>query len=123
MKRRETGILGERLARNFLEEQGYRITETNYRCAEGELDIIAQHGGDTVFVEVRAKSQHDFGLPEESITAAKMRKLRMVAAHYLQNNGLEYSSWRIDVVALELKGGKIDRIELIQNAVTDEEAG
>ncbi|GAF77346.1 unnamed protein product, partial [marine sediment metagenome] len=44
MKRRDTGILGERLAGEFLRNQGYHIIETNYRCTEGEIDIVARHG-------------------------------------------------------------------------------
>ncbi len=46
MNRRETGALGEELARDFLEKRGYRIIETNYRCPEGEIDIMAIELGD-----------------------------------------------------------------------------
>ncbi|MFC1917736.1 YraN family protein [Chloroflexota bacterium] len=79
MKRRDTGLLGERLAREFLEKQGYRVIESNYRCADGEIDIVARHGDDLVFVEVRSKRGRGFGTPEESITPAKMKKLKSVA--------------------------------------------
>jgi putative endonuclease len=118
MKRRDTGILGEKLARGFLEEQGYRIRQTNYRCPEGEIDLVAEHRDFLVFVEVRTKRGLEFGSPEESITPAKMAKLRTVAAHYLQTHDNLPSSWRIDVVAVELDNkDKISRIELIENAV------
>ena len=50
MSRRDTGILGERLAAEFLQRRGYQIVETNYRCPEGEVDIIARHGDFLVFV-------------------------------------------------------------------------
>ena len=53
MKRRDTGILGEKLAGDFLKKKGYRIIETNYRCPEGEIDIVAEHGDFLVFIEVR----------------------------------------------------------------------
>ena len=61
MKRRDTGIRGEKLARDFLKRQGYRIIETNYRCPEGEIDIIARHKDFLVFVEVRTKTSLKFG--------------------------------------------------------------
>ncbi len=84
MKRRDTGILGEKLARDFLEKRGYRIQETNYRCPEGEIDIVARHQDFLVFVEVRTKRSLDFGSPEESITLAKKERMRATAFYYQQ---------------------------------------
>jgi len=60
MRRRDTGILGEKLARDFLKKRGYRIQETNYRCPEGEIDIVAAHkdflGEDKEALLIYAKS-------------------------------------------------------------------
>lgn len=121
MKRREAGILGEKLARDFLQGRGYDVLETNYRCAEGEIDIVARHEDTLVFIEVRSRQGAEFGSPEESITPAKMAKLRTVSAHYLQNHENLPDSWRIDVVAIELGADhKAKRIELIENAVSEE---
>ena len=118
MNRREVGILGEKLARDFLENRGYDILETNYRCPEGEIDIIARDKDNLVFVEVRAKTSSEFGSPEESITAAKMSRLRAVSSQYLQTHNDTPGSLRIDVIAVDLdKKGKPLRIELIENAV------
>ena len=118
MKRQETGNLGEKLAAGFLQKRGYRILQTNYRCPEGEVDIVARQNDCLVFVEVRTKRSSAFGSPEESITPAKMEKLRRVAAHYRQAHGDIPASWRIDVVAVELdRRNKPRRIELIENAV------
>ena len=118
MKRRETGILGEKIARDFLKKRGYRIRETNYRCPEGEIDIIAKHRDYLVFIEVRTKMSLEFGSPEESITPTKRGKLRAVAYHYKQTHDNLPPLWRIDVVAVELdQKGKPSRIELIENAV------
>ena len=120
MKRRDTGILGEKLARDFLEKKGYRIEETNYRCSEGEIDIVAKHKDSLVFIEVRTKKSHEFGSPEESITSAKKERLKATAYHYLQTHNNLPISWRIDVLAIELnQKGKPSRIELIENAVTE----
>lgn len=118
MKRRDTGILGEKLAGVFLKKQGYHIIETNYRCHRGEIDIVARHKDTLVFVEVRAKRSLEFGSPEESITAAKSHKLRAAAAYYYQTHGNLPLSWRIDVVAVELdRKGEPSRIEIIKNAI------
>ena len=118
MKRRDTGILGEKLAGDFLKKRGYRIYETNYRCPEGEIDIIARHKDSLVFIEVRSKRSLAFGSPEESITPTKMERLRAVAAHYRQTHNNLPSLWRIDVVAVEIdQKGKPLRIEIIENAV------
>ena len=118
MKRRETGILGEKLARDFLKQKGYRILETNYRCVYGEIDIVARQGECLVFLEVRTRSDSSFGVPEESITPAKMRHIEKCAQHYLQCCGKTPSSWRVDVVAVELDPGKRPkRIEIIENAL------
>jgi putative endonuclease len=120
MKRRNVGILGERLARDFLSKNGYQILETNYRCPVGEIDIIARHGDTLVFVEVRTKKSRQFGSPEESITPVKMARLRAVAAHYGQTHDNLPPSWRIDVIAIVLnQREKVSRIELIENAVSD----
>ena len=120
MKRRDTGILGEKLARDFLKKQGYHILETNYRCPEGEIDIVAKHKDYLVFIEVRTKTSLEFGHPEESITPAKQARMRATAAHYQQAHHDLPSQWRIDVVAIELDPkGKLSRIELIENAVGD----
>lgn len=82
MKRKTTGIIGEKLAAEFLSKRGYMITETNYRCKEGEVDIIARDGEFLVFIEVRTKNSRLFGAPEESITARKKEHLRSVAGYY-----------------------------------------
>jgi putative endonuclease len=118
MRRKDTGILGEKLARDFLRKRGYRILEANYRCPAGEVDLITRHKDFLVFVEVRTKRSRDFGTPEESITETKKGHLRAVAAHYQQSHHNLPQLWRIDVVAVELdRKGKPSRIELIENAV------
>ena len=119
MNRKALGELGERWAREYLEQNGYHIRETNFRCREGEVDIVADHDGCLVFVEVRTKTGSEFGTPEESITAAKQEKLVSVAMSYLQTHDGLPSEWRIDVVAIEVDlKGRVTRTELIRNAVS-----
>ena len=120
MKRRDTGILGEKLARDFLKQRGYHILETNYRCPQGEIDIVAKHKDSLVFIEVRAKKSSEFGSPEESITPVKRERMRATASHYRQTHNNLPPLWRIDVVVVELnQSGKLSRIELIENAVSE----
>lgn len=120
MKRRETGMLGEKLACDFLGKNGYNILETNYRCPGGEIDIIARQEDTLVFIEVRTKKSRQFGTPEESITPTKMERLRTVAAHYGQNRSNLPASRRIDVVAIQMDSqGRVSRIEIIENAVEE----
>jgi len=118
MKQKEVGAIGEKLAKNFLQKKGYRIRETNFRCREGEIDIIAQKKGYLVFVEVRTKTSSGFGSPEESVTFAKKEKLIATALSYLNTHKDLPDNWRIDFVGVELdENGKAKRIELIENAV------
>ena len=118
MNRQEVGKLGEKIARKFLKKRGYRIREVGFRCPRGEIDIIAQQKDYLVFVEVRTKSNLDFGTPEESITQAKKKKLIALALTYTNTHQNLPTLWRIDVVAIELDDkGKLKRIELIENAI------
>lgn len=118
MKRKEIGDIGEKLARDFLKKRGYRIRETNYRCREGEIDIVAEKKGYLVLIEVRTRTSSDFGSPEESVTFTKKEKLITSALTYMSSHENLPENWRIDFVAIELdQNGKVTRIELIENAV------
>ena len=118
-QRQRLGRHGERLAREHLERQGYQILHTNYPCPEGEVDLVARDGEETVFVEVRARRGNAFGTPEESITRVKKVRLLAVAQHYLADDG--DTPWRVDVVALELDPrGHLLRLTHHQNAIWQE---
>jgi len=77
------GEPAENLAAAFLEGQGLKVLERNYRCRFGEIDIVAASGAVLVFVEVRARRSAAFGGAAGSITAAKRRRLVVAARHYL----------------------------------------
>lgn len=118
MDRKETGILGEKLAVGLLKKRGYRIIETNYRCKEGEIDIVARQKDCLVFVEVRTKTSLAFGTPAESITWAKQARMRRAARRYVQTHDKIPELWRIDFVGVELdERGKAKRIDIIESAV------
>ena len=118
MNRKEVGAIGEKLARNFLKKKGYRIHETNFRCREGEIDIVAERKDYLVFIEVRTKTSSNFGNPEESVTYTKKEKVVASALAYLNSHQNLPPQWRIDFVAIELdQEGKATRIEIIENAI------
>ena len=118
MKKGHTGKMGEKLACEFLGHNGYDIVDTNYRCPEGEIDIVARQQDTLVFIEVRTKTSRAYGGPEESITPVKAERLRTLAARYNQSHTGLPENRRIDVVAIQMdKNGQASRIEIIENAV------
>lgn len=120
--RRRLGAFGERLAAAYLEAKGYRIDARNYRCREGEIDIVAQDGQTLVFVEVRTRRGDALGGPAESVTVAKEARLVAAATTYVQALPQPPADQRIDVVAVQLSpGGRLLAIDHIQGAVSQRE--
>lgn len=116
--RTRLGDWGEGVAGRFLQEKGYRVLDTKYRCSWGEVDIVARDGDELVFVEVRTRRDTQYGAPEESLTAAKSRRLTATAQDYLQRHAESNAGWRIDLVAIRLgKGRQVRGIAHIQHAV------
>ncbi len=96
------GANGERLAANWLEARGYQIIATNWRCAYGEADLIAELADELIFVEVKTRRGEALGTPEEAVTATKHRKLIATAQTYLMEHHTEERPFRIDVIAVQL---------------------
>jgi len=116
--RKRLGEAGEAIAARELTRRGYAVRDRNWRCAEGELDIIAEQGDALVFVEVRTRRGSRFGTPEDSITRAKRVHLIAAAQAYLQAHSMEDRDWRIDVVAVEMTArGELVRVDVIENAI------
>ena len=110
-----TGSLGEDLAAAYLEGRGMRVAARNYRCRQGEIDLIAWEGETLCFVEVKARSNWEMALPREYVTAGKREKLRAVAALYLAEQGLDCPV-RFDVAEVYLKAGRPWRIAYVESA-------
>lgn len=117
--RRNLGESGERIARLYLQQQGYQILARNYRTRRGEMDLITQDADGLAFVEVRTRRGEACGAPEESITRAKRARLIALALQFLETHPLYGDCpWRIDLVAIQLhRNGRIERIEVIKGAV------
>ena len=98
------GNAGERIAREFCIRRGWNILHTNWRAGRGELDIIAQDGSTTVFIEVKSRTSNTFGLPEEAITPAKQQALRTTISAYCSK--FHIKNFRVDVVGVKIRGTK-----------------
>src|SRR5579875_2003156 len=94
------GREGEQAAAEYLERAGMRILARNWRCSVGEIDIVAAERRVLVVCEVKTRSDARYGTPLEAITRAKLRRLRRLAAAWLQANGVLFDEIRIDAVGL-----------------------
>jgi putative endonuclease len=113
--RQRYGRSGEALALQALQERGYRIIDRNYRNRLGEIDIIAEHQGVTVFVEVKSRRTAAYGHPKWALTPAKRRKISMTALAYLKSRKAVQTRARFDVVTIMHQEGR-PKIEVIANA-------
>lgn len=104
----DPGKEAENHAAVFLQNHGLRLVARNYRCRMGEIDLIMEHGGTLVFVEVRMRRSENFGGAAASINGHKQRKLIHAAQHYLQQQAKQ-PPCRFD--ALLIDGGKIEWIK------------
>ena len=109
------GKMGEDLACIELERLGYEILDRRYRTKFGEIDIVANHGGTTVFVEVKTRVGEQFGGGEEALTAWKQRRITQMAVDYLARHRLHDRPCRFDVVAIEMDDGR-PRIQVYAHA-------
>lgn len=112
------GKSGEQAAAAYLKKKKYKIKDTNFNIRGGELDIVAEKDGCTVFVEVKTRSGTSFGTPQEAVNYAK--RLRMVKAARVYMQRLGDVTVRFDVIAVEgsLENGRfsVKNITHIENA-------
>ncbi|WP_051236540.1 YraN family protein [Paenibacillus pinihumi] len=119
--RNEIGAIGEAAAKNYLEQQGCRIVERNWRCRSGEIDLVVvppEPAYTLVFVEVRTRrASGRFGTAAESVDYRKQRQVRAVAQVYLHQHGGADQNLRFDVVAVTVdRQLQIKELEWIQGA-------
>jgi putative endonuclease len=102
------GQKGEKMAREYLEQNGFQLIMNNYVCKIGQVDLIMEDGGWLVFVEVKFKSDDLFGRPEEMFGKAKLAQVKRVAIWFLTENRemkKRFEKYRIDAVCV--LGGEI----------------
>jgi putative endonuclease len=117
-RRLELGAQGEDLAAAWYTGQGYTVVGRNWRCREGELDLVLTRGRGVVFCEVKTRRGTGFGIPAEAVTGEKQRRLRHLAARWLgeQPAGGGFSDIRFDVACVTLRGGAAPDLEVIEAA-------
>ena len=110
MNNRRTGTYYEREAVLYLEELGVRICDLNFRCRQGEIDIIGYEGTCLIFFEVKARETGRAGTGAEAVDWRKRRKICRVADYYRFEHGIgEFAEMRYDCVAID--EGKITWIK------------
>lgn len=100
------GHYGERLATRYLRDRGMEIIESNWRCADGEIDLVAREGACLVFCEVKTRAGLGAGDPLEAVTHDKVRRLRRLAAAYLRGRPDPVAQVRIDVIGVLAERGR-----------------
>ncbi len=117
MGKNKLGVAGENSAVVFLKKKGYSILERNFRTKIGEIDIVAKEGKTLCFVEVKARMSTTQGVPQESVSFFKQRKLSRLALIYLKQHFQSIDQLaRFDVVSVFLDEDGEEQIQLIQNA-------
>jgi len=98
------GKLGEELAKKYYQNSGYKIVETNTRKRFGEIDIIAQSNGKTIFCEVKTRSSDRFGSAVESLTHTKKKRILRMIRYYCLKNKVSDENIRADFIAIQIDG-------------------
>lgn len=103
--------LGEQLAADYLQKQGYLILARNFTSRLGEIDIIAQKDDFKVFVEVKSRTQSTYGYGREYVTPSKIKKICKTADYYRMKEGNASDCYRFDVMEVDLKTKTIEHFE------------
>ena len=103
------------MALKKIKRLGYKFVARNYRCALGEVDLIAIDGDCLVFIEIKTRKGRSLGYAKEAVDRRKRRQLSKVALAYMKSNNCCDKKARFDVVAINLRHAK-EEIEVIQNA-------
>ena len=115
MNNRQKGTLGEQQALEYLEKKGYKLVDKNWHYSKNaEIDLIVMKDKTLVFVEVKARSNLNYGHPFEAITKTKMQNIRLAVQGYLSTHGnLKFKNFRIDGIAIIKNPFSIEHLENI----------
>jgi putative endonuclease len=115
-QRQGVGAYGERLASRYLQAAGLVVLARNWRCGEGEVDLILLDVDDVVFCEVKTRRGGRFGTPAEAVVATKVRRLRRIAATWLAQSPIHPREVRFDVVSVLPQPRGASRVEHLRGA-------
>lgn len=116
---KKAGLKGENIACGLLEKKGYQIIKRNFRFGRGEIDIIAKKDAMLIFVEVKSRTNKEFGEPEYAVTKSKQKQIIKIARAYLYENNITDIQCRFDVVAISFENFSDPGINHIENAFID----
>ena len=112
VRNRALGQLGERLAEEHLSRLGAQLLARNYRIDYAEVDLLMEHEGDLVAVEVKTRAPQDLAQPEEEIRWGQLQRIVRGLTTYAVDNDLMEQPWRIDVIAIEINpDGSVLRLD------------
>ncbi|MET0628847.1 MAG: YraN family protein [Acidimicrobiia bacterium] len=115
--RRALGDAGEELAARWYTEAGFAVVDRNWRCRDGELDLVVARPGLVVFCEVKTRRSDQFGAPFEAVTATKQRRIRGLAARWLSEHpDARAAQLRFDVASITAPRAMLPSIEVITDA-------
>ena len=119
----DQGRLGEDVAHRYLRSRGCTVVARNYRARSGagEIDLVAWHSGQLVFVEVKTRATADFGAPELAVDHDKQARIRRAAREYARRAGVDWSKTRFDIVSVVAAPGNRPQIQWLQDAFGEEE--
>jgi putative endonuclease len=107
--RQKLGGSGEDRAAEWYRQAGYDVVARNWRCRNGELDLVVRNRQAVVFCEVKTRTSDRFGIPAEAVTPAKQRRIRALAVQFLQAEPQPAPHIRFDVVSVV--GDRVDVLE------------
>ena len=116
-KRHVIGRSGEDIASKYLEDEGYQIIGRNFYCKQGEIDIVAKDKEEFVFVEVKTRTNENYGKPVDAITLYKQKHLIKSIEYFLYKYKLENVFIRIDVIEVYGEDENKYNINHIKNAI------
>jgi|1185.fasta_scaffold902297_1 putative endonuclease len=113
----ELGRYGEDLAARHLTEDGLTVLDRNWRCQDGELDVVARDPTRLVFCEVKTRSSEEFGTPAEAVTPAKKARIRTLARHWQDEHDIRAPELRLDVISVLAPAGGPVQLEHLCEAL------
>jgi putative endonuclease len=116
---KQKGSAGERSAYRYLRQHGYKIVARNYRKRFGEVDLIGWDGDTLAFIEVKSRTSHTRGRPEEAVHRSKQKQICRVAREYRSRNRLHDINYRFDIVSIESVAGQ-EHVDLLKGAFGDQ---
>jgi putative endonuclease len=114
--RRALGAAGEDAVAAWYAAAGYEVLDRNWRCRDGELDLVVAGPGVVVFCEVKTRRSDAFGVPAEAVTREKQLRIRRLAIRWLGARGARAPSLRFDVAAVLQQPGRAPVIEVLEAA-------